>query len=132
MFDIISPMKKQVLIRGVDEDIYRRAKAVAALLGNPMGSAVEMALNAWTAQAEGASSEKELTDNIAFVRNDWDKIRRHRGKVAVVALRKLQGLFNTYEEARSFSSRFRIALTFTVQNAPVRREVEFGPEMEIR
>ncbi len=40
MVNIVNLLKKEVLIRGVDEEIYRRAKATAALLGVPMGAAV--------------------------------------------------------------------------------------------
>jgi hypothetical protein len=132
MFDMITGMKKQVLIRGVDDDIYRRAKAAAANLGIPMGSAVEEALSSWSDRMEKTSIVRELAQEQQFVRGRWDEIRRHRGKVAVVAEKKLQGVFDTYAEARRFSSRFRIASTFAVQEAPRKREIELGPEMAIQ
>lgn len=125
-------MKKEVLIRGVDEETYRRAKATAALSGIPMGAAVNEALEAWAAEAQRTSLERELAANLSFVRSRWDKIKLHKGQVAVVAGGELRGFFGTYDEARGVSSRFRIALTFAVEGEPARHEVEFGPEMAVQ
>jgi len=47
MFNMITFVKKQVLIRGVDEDVYRLAKSAAALQGISMGLAVSEALKGW-------------------------------------------------------------------------------------
>ncbi len=126
-------MKKQVLIRGVDEKVYRLAKAAAASVGLSMGAAVEQALDAWAKEVERSTLERELSENLNFVRREWENIKmRHQGEFAVVAQGKLQGAFGSYDEARKVSSRFRIALAFPVEgDAPERREIEFGPELAL-
>jgi len=50
----------------------------------------------------------------------------------VISGKKLQGVFSSYEEARGFSSRFKVALTFVVYKMPRALELEFGPDLEIQ
>ena len=133
MFSMITPMKKQVLIRGVDEDVYRRAKAAAALHGVSMGDAVSEALRGWVQNGRMEDDvQREVKQNVQYVKDHWNDLRRHKGEAVVISRSKLQGVFTSYEEARRFSSRFKVALTFVVEDTPQIRELEFGPDLEIQ
>jgi hypothetical protein len=126
--------KKDVLIRGLDDAIYRRAKALAASKGITVGNAVDQALASWTKETDGATGlEAEIDRNREFVRANWKKIRQHRGKAVVISERRLQGVFPTYEEARSFALKKRkVALVFVVGRPPMEREIELGDlKMEV-
>lgn len=77
--------KKNILIRGVDDSVYRRAKAVAASKGVTLGNAVAEALSDWARKAENADIDAEVESNLKFVRTSWNKIEPSRGKAVVVA-----------------------------------------------
>jgi len=133
MFNMITTVKKQVLIRGIDEDVYRKAKSAAALQGITMGAAVSDALRGWVANGQtGDDIQREVKQNVEYVKAHWDDLKRHKGKVVVISGRKLQGVFSSYEEARRFSSRFKVALTFVVDKIPQTRELELGPDLEVQ
>jgi hypothetical protein len=133
MFNMLVTMKKQVLIRGVDEDIYRRAKSVAALQGVSMGLAVSEALRGWVEHGLAEDGiRKEVKQNVQYVKAHWSDLKRHKGEAVVISGRKLQGVFTSYEEARRFSARFKVALTFVVDKMPETRELEFGPDLELQ
>jgi Zn-dependent M32 family carboxypeptidase len=101
-------MKKQVLIRGVDADIYRRAKSAAALQGVSMRLAVSEALKEWVEKGYSEDAvQKEVKQNVQFVKAHWSDLKRHKGEAVMISGNRLQGAFASYEEARSFSSRFR-------------------------
>ena len=123
--------KKDVLIRGVDDSIYRRAKATAASKGIALGNAVGEALAGWVKEAEDSDIEALVDVNLNFVRASWGKIRPFKGKAVVVSDGKLQGVFPTYEEARRVASRKKIAVVFVVDEKPSERELDFGPELEV-
>lgn len=124
--------KKDVLIRGVDDGVYRRAKAVAAARGMNLGDAVDEALVLWAKESETSELESEVDANKEFVRSNWNKIRRNnKGKAVVVAQGRLQGVFQTLDEARIFASKKRVALVFVVDRPPMEHEIEIGPELEV-
>jgi hypothetical protein len=125
-------MEKQVMTRGVDDDVYRQAKAAAALRGMPMGSAVTEALKAWVTEKATTGGDDELHEDIGFVKSSWRKLKKHSGKAVVISSGKLQGVFESYEDACAYSSKFRMALTFVVGNPPEEHEVEFGPDLEVQ
>lgn len=125
-------MAKDVLIKGVDEKTYHRAKAAAALKGVSMGKAVSEALGRWVEERRAAEQEESYLLDVEFVRRHWKKLEAHRGKSVVVSAGKLQGVFDTYEEACKFSSsRFNVAMTFVVERPPAEREIEIGPDLEV-
>jgi hypothetical protein len=125
-------MRKQVLIRGVEDEVYRHAKAVAVLRGLPMGSAVSEALKMWVEKEGGGDREREYRDDLDFVRSQWKRLKKHTGKAVVVSSGRLQGVFDKYEEACDYSSRFKVALAFVVEDSPTERDIEFGPELEVQ
>ena len=87
--------KKDVLIRNVDDSVYRRAKAVAASKGITLGKAVDEALAIWTKETENSELVSEVDANIKFVRSNWERIfKSKKGKVVVVAAGRLQGVFS--------------------------------------
>jgi len=133
MFNMITAVKRQVLIRGVDEDVYRRAKSAAALQGVSMGLAVSEALRGWVENGLAEDGiRKEVKQNVRYVKAHWSDLKRHKGEAVVISGRKLQGVFTSYEEARRFSARFNVALTFVVDKMPETRELEFGPDLELQ
>ena len=133
MFNMITTVKKQVLIRGVDEATYRRAKSAAALEGVSMGLAVSEALNNWVEdRRKEDETHRELKQNLDFVKTHWGELKKHAGKAVVISRKKLQGVFPSYEEARSYSSKFKVALTFSVDQMPAKREIELGPDLEVQ
>ena len=119
VFNIMTFVKKQVLIRGVDEAVYRLAKSAAALQGISMGLAVSEALKGWVENGRTEDDvQKEVKQNIRYVKAHWNDLMRHKGEAVVISGKKLQGVFNSCEEARRFSSRFKVALTFVVEKIP--------------
>ncbi len=124
-------MKRNVLIREVDQEAYRRAKAAAALRGISLGRAVSEALAGWAKEMERGDLEEQVKANREFVRSGWGKLKVHSGKAVVIAGGRLQGVFATYEEARASSSKFKVALVFVVEEAPSEREIEIGPDLEV-
>ena len=133
MFNMITTMKKQVLVRGVDEDTYRKAKSAAALQGVSMGAAVSDALRVWVENGRKEDEiQREAKQNVEYVKAHWGELKKHKGKAVVISGKKLQAVLGSYEEARRFASRFKVALTFTVDQLPERREIELGPDLELQ
>jgi hypothetical protein len=133
MLNMITTMKKQVLIRGVDEEIYRRAKSAAALQGVSMGLVVSEALRGWVENGQTADDfQNEVKQNVQYVKAHWSELKKHKGEAVVVSGKKLQGVFSSHEEARKFSSQFKVALTFVVDKMPQTRELELGPDLEVQ
>ncbi|MDG6946044.1 MAG: hypothetical protein JRN63_00055 [Nitrososphaerota archaeon] len=124
-------MKRTILVRGVDEGAYRRAKAAAALKGVPIGSAVSEALEEWARGSDTAAIDREARADREFVRRSWGRLRAHRGKVAVVQGGRLRGVFDDQASAREFSSQFDVALLFTVDAPPAKKVLEIGAEMAL-
>lgn len=112
--------------------VYRSAKAAASLRGITLGEAVNQALSEWVKRVETLTLEREVEENLEFIRSNWDDLSRHKGKVVVVAQQKLQSVFENFEEAHKAASRFRVAHTFRVSGKPVARVVELSPETEVR
>lgn len=125
-------MRKNILVRGVDEEAYRRGKAAAAEKGIPLGVAVSEALSRWAEEERKPDVELRVKSDRAFVRSNWKRLERHKGEAVVVADGRLQETFKTYDQAREFSSRFEIALAFVVEEPPSERELEIGPKLEIQ
>jgi len=124
--------KKDILVRGVDDSIYRRAKAVAASKGITLGNAVDEALATWAKQTENVEIESKVDANLEFVRSSWNKLKSKKGKAVVIADGRLQGVFPTYEEARALAQKKKdVALVFVVDKPPTEHEIEFGAELEV-
>ena len=131
LYNLHNNVKKNVLIRGIDEGTYRRAKSAATARGISVGKAMNEALDRWAKDAAYADLETEFDANLAFVASNWEKLRESRGKAVVVAGGVLRGVFNGYPQARAFASKFRLAVAFVVDEPPLEREIEIGPELEV-
>ena len=116
----------------MDPEVYRRARATAALEGMSMEKAVSKALERWTDEMRGMESEREYLRNLEWVRLKWDELAPHKGKAVVVSSARLQGAFGSYDLACKFAARFGVALTFVVRDRPREREIEIGPDLEIQ
>ena len=122
-------MKKTILVRGVEVEAYRKAKAAAALKGVSIGTAVSQALREWASDA--APADADVRADRDFVKRNWAKPEPHKGKTVVVQGGKLRGIFDGFDAAAEFSSRFEVALVFTVNEPPAKRELEIGAEMAV-
>jgi hypothetical protein len=117
--------KKDVLIRNIDDYVYRQAKAVAATKGITMGNAVGEALGKWVKESGTSELVTEVDANIKFVRSNWNKyFKAIKGKIAIVSGGRLVGVFGTFEEARKVASKSTVALVFKVDKPPEEREIE--------
>ena len=124
--------RKDVLIRGVDDSVYRRAKAVAASMGITLVNSVDEALAEWARDEEDTALQARVDSDLAFVHSNWNKkIRPHKGKVVVISDSRLRGAFPSFEEARVVASKHKVAMVFLVDKEPGEHEIEFGPELEI-
>ena len=121
-----------IAVRGVDEEIYRRVKAVAALRGIRIGEAFNEALRLWLSikpavLATLAEVEREAERNRKVLRQVLSELPgREAGYVAVAGGRFL-GLFKTLEEAAEAveKSGAKHGIVEEVGRAG-RREVELG------
>ncbi|MEM2795261.1 MAG: hypothetical protein QXY49_05355 [Thermofilaceae archaeon] len=96
---------KIIGVRGLDEELYRRVKAVAALRGVRLRDAFEEALKLWLsvkpealASAEEVEREAELNRR-AFKKHRGELIKEYEGSYAAFADGELLGVFPTFEEA---------------------------------
>lgn len=92
-------------MRGLDEELYRRVKAVAALRGIRLRDAFAEALRLWLsvkpeilASVEELEREAELNRE-AFMKLRGELVREHEGLYAAFAKGRLLGVFPTFEEA---------------------------------
>jgi hypothetical protein len=133
MYIKLHNVKRDVLIRGVNDAVYRRAKASAASKGITLGQAVDEAFASWARDAETGNLEAEIEANREFVRLNWKKISsKNKGKAVVISGGQLRGVFPTYEGARSFASKkCKVALVFLIDKPPAEREIDFGAYLEV-
>src|SRR2546428_11993342 len=119
LYNLHNNVKKNVLIRGIDEGTYRRAKSAATARGISVGKAVNEALDRWARDAGYADLETEFDANLAFVASNWERLRKSRGKAVVVAGGGVRGVFNGYPQARPLASKLRLALAVVVDQPPL-------------
>ncbi|UNQ73418.1 hypothetical protein [Infirmifilum sp. NZ] len=94
-----------VPVRGLDEELYRRVKAVAALRGVRVGDVFEEALRLWLSikpevlrELEDVEREAELNRR-AFEGARERLLAEHKGRYAAFAGGRLLGVFDSLEEA---------------------------------
>ena len=98
--------KKVVAIKNVDEKLYRKFKALAALKGLSLGEAFNQALSLWISMSEKAkiveylAIEEEAEANRRVYRElEDDLLKKHEGKYVAIAKGKLLGVFENRDEA---------------------------------
>jgi hypothetical protein len=125
-------MRKDVLIRGADEETYRKAKAIAAMRGVSVSEAFNEALREWV-ESYGRDLDRTGYDaNSNYLRRHWKGLAKQRKKVVVVADGALQGRFDSYEEAWDAASKFTQAMVFGVDRKPRKVEIEIGADVQIQ
>lgn len=98
--------KKIVAIKNVDERLYRKFKALAALKGLSLGEAFNQALSLWISMSEKAkvveylAVEEEAEANRRIYRElEDDLLKKHKDKYVAIAKGKFLGVFESREEA---------------------------------
>ena len=91
--------KRNVVIKAVDEELYRKAKAKAALLGIKIPDAVNEALRGWIQSKQSRESLEELANRSELEGKLPELIRRYEGKYVAVAKGRVMGTYETLEEA---------------------------------
>jgi len=97
---------KVVAFKNVDEELYRKFKAMVALKGLTLGEALNQALSLWIKASENIDVVeyleiiKEAEANRRVYRELEDYlIRNHMNKYVAIARGKLLGIFDSREEA---------------------------------
>jgi len=80
-----------IIIRGIDRNLYRRLKSRAALLGYKLSAAVQEAIRVWLEASEKSVETESDANNREYERLKADLLEEHRGRFAGVA--------NTLQEA---------------------------------
>lgn len=88
-----------IIIRGIDESLYRRLKAAAALRGLTVGKSVNEAVRLWLRTIEATVGTEHDANNEAYVKMRDELMREHRGKYAVFCRGEFVGVAGTLEEA---------------------------------
>ena len=99
-------MDKVVVIKNVDEELYRKFKAMVVLKGLTLGEALNQALSLWSRASENIEVVeyleivKEAEANRRVYRELEDYlIRNHENKYVAIARGKLLGIFDSRKEA---------------------------------
>lgn len=103
-----------VIIRGLNEELYRQLKAKAALHGHKISRALEDAIRIWVEAGNSVVQDEADANNKAYSTMKQDLLRRHPRKYVVFAEGKLLGVANTLEQAGKLArqhTRGRVLLT---------------------
>ena len=96
-----------VAVKNVNEQVYRRVKALASLKGRTVGEVVNEALDLWVQlMIRGVSIEdwerleaEASENNQAYEREEASLLARHRGEYVAVAGGKILGAFSKPKDA---------------------------------
>ena len=106
-------MGKTIAIKNVDEELYRKFKAVATLRGITLGEAINEAIKLWLKASLSSSNyfqiETEAERNReVYKKLEGDLLRKHLGKFAVIAGGRLVGVYKTKERALEAVKRLNV------------------------
>jgi len=125
-------MGKNITVKNVDEEVYKRFKAVAALKGVTLGEALNEAMKLWIKVS--LSSDKYLQIEVEAEKNrevfrkmEKDLLSKFSGKFVAIAGGKLIGLFDNREEAIRAISNLNVkhAIVTKIEKKKP-RVIEFG------
>ena len=88
-----------VIIRGLDSELYRKLKARAALTGYKVSAAVQDAVRRWLEQSDKAVETEYDANNIAYERTKSTVQEKYRGMYAVFHSGDFLGAAPTLKEA---------------------------------
>jgi len=94
-----------VILRGVNGDLYRRLKAEAALRGWTVSKAVEEAMGFWLSSADKEMYSEADANNREYVKMKRELLKDHPGEYAVFCLGRFVGLADTLDEAGEVARR---------------------------
>ncbi len=121
-----------VLIRGIDEEVYARLKARASENGLKIGEALTEAIKTWLKNSpEKNEREREQDLNIATFRRMRRFLEKnHRGKWALIArgevIKLADSLSEIVESKKSEGLTERPSLVFKVGEPSVKRTIGFN------
>jgi plasmid stability protein len=92
-------MSTDVLVRGMDEELYRRLKARAALRGMKISEAMEEAVSRWLRSEQSTVATEMDVNNKRYREMREELLGRWRGKYAVFCRGEFVDVFETLEEA---------------------------------
>jgi len=123
-----------IAVRGVDRELYKRVKAIAALRGIRICDAFNEALSMWLSikpliLTELREIDEEAKLNIRLFKDMKDSLlTEHEGKYVAFAKGKLLGVFKTLEESaraiENVQARHGLIEFLTREEKP--KEVELG------
>jgi len=93
--------KRDILIRGVEDEVYRRFRAEVIRRGMTLGRAISEAMEMWLSsrtEDRDLRYEEEL-NNRAFLRMREKLRKEHYGKIGIFCFGKLIGIASSMEEA---------------------------------
>jgi hypothetical protein len=121
-----------VLIRGIDEEVYARLKARASERGLKIGEALTEAIKTWLKNSpEKSEREKERDLNIATFRRMRKFLEKnHKGKWVLIAkgevIRLADSLSEIVEAKKSEQLTDRPSLIFKVGETRIKRTIGFN------
>ena len=87
-----------VIIRGLDRELYRRLKAKAALTGEKVSAAVQDAVRRWLDQSDKAVETEYDANNSTYERMRGSLLEKHKGMYAVFHSGEFIGAAPTLKE----------------------------------
>lgn len=88
-----------VIIRGIDESVYRRLKAEAALRGCTISRAIEEAVKLWLGSEVKTIYDEMDANNEEYIKMRNELLRNHLGKYAIFHRGRFIGVSDTLNEA---------------------------------
>ena len=123
-----------IVVKNIDEDVYRRLKSVAALKGYTIGRALTEAMRLWLAFNEATS--RSYLDYIVSREKSEKKLREIQGKYgrqrqgeyAVICDGELVGIHRDEDEARRAAAKSgaRQCIIARLGRPPREEKVELG------
>jgi hypothetical protein len=124
-----------VAVKKVNQELYRKVKALASLKGRTVSEVVNEALGLWVQlTAKGATvsdwvrlEDEARRDNETFEREEAGLLVNHRGEFAVVGDGRVLGTFSGPEDAYTMvrQAGLKHAIVTRIEERP-RRVVELG------
>lgn len=88
-----------VIIRGLNEELYRKLKAKASLRGCKISRALEEAITLWLELSEKDVQTEEDVNNELYTRMKNQLLEKHKGKYAVFCEGNFIGVADSLESA---------------------------------
>jgi len=132
-------MSTIIAIRGVDEELYRKIKAYAALEGRTIGSIVNEALRMWLESREHPLYEKwrkikeSREKNYEWLKENYEELcAKHKGMYIAISEGKLIGVYKDFESAARAVEKLPLEEAMIIKiGEPLERKVDLGLPADI-